>query len=383
MRVAVLGGGYAGLLVTRKLEERLPPGDELVLVDETGDHLVQHELHRLLRYPDLVDDVSIPLTELTERADVREATVEDVDTDERVVHLDDGTLDYDVGVVALGSQTADYDIPGVAEHATPLKRIEHAAALRREFFDVVDTGGGTVVVAGAGLAGIQTAGELAALAEGEGVADAVEIVLVEQADAVAPTFPARFREAAHDALADCGVSVETGTTVTAVGEDDVETEAGSFRYDALAWTGGIRGPDALDGERRDVRADLRLDERTFVVGDAARVVDADGERVPASAQAAVRASPTVAKNVERVLNAARNDEAVEHLEKWAFETPGWLISVGDDAVAQLGPEVFRGTAANVVKSSVGLTYLAEHGSLRAALRVLREELGDERVVPEP
>ncbi|WP_435097335.1 NAD(P)/FAD-dependent oxidoreductase [Halarchaeum sp. P4] len=383
MHVAVLGGGYAGLLVTRKLEERLPPEDEVVLVDETGDHLVQHELHRAVRYPDIVEDISLPLTDLTERATVREATVTAVDTDGRTVELDDGTLDYDACVVALGSQTADHGIPGVEEHATPLKRLEHAARLRRKFLDVVETGGGTVAVAGAGLSGVQTAGEFAALAEQEGVRDAVEVVLVEQADTVAPSFPENFRAETRDALEAYGVRIETGTTITEVREDDVVTEGGSFRYDMLAWTGGVRGPDALDGIRRDVRADLRLADRTFVVGDAARIVDADGERVPASAQAAVRASPTVATNVARVLEAARNDKPVEHLEKWAFETPGWLISVGDDAVAQLGPQVLRGSAANVVKSSVGLTYLAEHGSLRNALRVLREELGDGRVIPEP
>ncbi|GGM72339.1 NADH dehydrogenase [Halarchaeum rubridurum] len=379
----MLGGGYAGLMVTRKLEERLPPGDDIVLVDETGDHLVQHELHRTIRYPGFADDITVPLDELVTRATVREATVTDLDPDAGTVALaDDGTLDYDAGVVALGSQTADYGIPGVAEHATPLKRLDHAAELRRDFFDAVDPDGGTVVVVGAGLSGVQTAGEFAELADHEGLADDVEVVLVERAETVAPSFPENFRATTRNALRDLGVRLETGTEVTEVTADAVVADDGEIPHDVLAWTGGVRGPDALDGERQDVRADLRLSERTFVAGDAADVVDADGERVPASAQAAVRASPAVARNVERVLDAARADDSVGHLEKWAFETPGWLISVGDDAVAQLGPEVFRGTAANVIKTSVGLTYLAEHGSLRDAIRVVREELGDDRVLPE-
>ncbi|GAD53231.1 NADH dehydrogenase [Halarchaeum acidiphilum MH1-52-1] len=380
----MLGGGYAGLMVTRELEERLPPGDELVLVDETGEHLIQHELHRVIRYPTFADDIAIPLGELTTRAAIREATVTDIDADAGTVALADGeAIDYDACVVALGSQTADYDIPGVAEYATPLKRREHAATLRRDFLDAVETAGGTaVVVGGAGLSGIQTAGEFAELADREGVRDDVEVVLVERSDTVAPSFPENFRDAARNALRDLDVRLETGTEVTGVTATDVRTDGDAIPSDVLAWTGGVRGPDALGEERRGVRADLRLSDRTFVTGDAADIVDADGERVPASAQAAVRASPTVARNVERVLDAARAGESVGHLEKWAFETPGWLISVGDDAVAQLGPEVFRGAAANVIKTSVGLTYLAEHGSLRDAIRVVRDELGDERVLPD-
>ncbi|MFB6078249.1 MAG: NAD(P)/FAD-dependent oxidoreductase [Halarchaeum sp.] len=384
MRVAVLGGGYAGLLVTRKLEERLPGANDVVLVDETGDHLVQHELHRAIRRPEFVDSISIPLTELVERATVREARVESVDPGARRVALADGDeLAYDACVVALGSDTDDHGIPGVGDYGTPLKRLEHAAELRRRYLDCVESGGGTVVVAGAGLSGVQTASEFAALAADADDADAIEVVLVERAETVAPAFPEDFRNATRAALDDYDVRVETGTRITEVTADDVVTAEGRFAYDVLAWTGGVRGPDALDGERRRVRADLRLADRTFVAGDAARVVDADGARVPASAQAAVRAAPTVARNVARVLDADRTGAPVGHLEKWAFDTPGWLVSVGDDAVAQLGPEVFRGTAANVVKSSVGLTYLAEHGSLRDAVALLRRELDDVRAVPAP
>ena len=64
------------------------------------------------------------------------------------------------------------------------------------------------------------------------------------------------------------------------------------------------------------------------------------------------------------------------LQQWRWESPGWLISVGDDAVAQLGPTVVTGGTANALKSAVGVTYLAEHGSLRRALGVLRKEMDD-------
>jgi NADH dehydrogenase len=388
MDVLVLGGGYAGLLVTKKLERRLPAGVTLELVDETGEHLVQHELHRAVRNPDYVDEISIPLTELTDRASVRTARVTGIDRERRTVSLANGaTLDYDYCVLALGAETEFYGVPGVEEHATPLKRLEHAATVRREFEGVIDRYGhgdpatpeaddrGTIALVGAGLSGVQVAGELATMARERDADGNLRIVLFEQLESVAPGFPENFQRAARRALGEHDIEVRTGATVTGADADAITLEGGeSVPYDQFVWTGGIRGGEAMGGERPTVRGDLRLDERTVALGDAARVVDADGEPVPASAAAAVRAAETAATNVIASVEAGAN-EFVE-LEQWAWESPGWLISVGDDAVAQLGPEVFTGPIANAIKSAVGVTYLAEHGSLRKALGVLRKEMDD-------
>jgi len=380
MRVLVLGGGYAGLLVARKLERTLPDDAELVIVDETGDHLVQHELHRVVRKPDLADAISIPLSELTERASIVEARVREVDTEEKVVELVDGDrLSYDAAAVCLGAQTAYHGLPGVKVHSTPMKRLEHAAEARREFLDVAETGG-TVVVGGAGLSGIQVAGEFAAFAREENVAEHVDVVVLEQMESVAPSFPENFQRAVRDELDRLDVTVEMGVTVAAATEDEIEFEGRDpLPYDQFVWTGGIRGADALSGERPQVRATLELADGTFAVGDAARIVDADGEAVPASAQAAVRASAVAARNIAKSLE-TDDDGFRPRLEQWRFDSPGWLVSVGDGAVAQLGPEVVTGQAAKLIKSSVGVAYLAEHGSLRDAVAVVREDLGE--TVPE-
>jgi len=389
MQVLVLGGGYAGLLVTRKLERRLPAEATLTLVDETGDHLVQHELHRAIRKPAYVDEITVPLTEVTEHAEIREARVTQVDRAERSVTLDDGeTLAYDYCVVALGAEPAYYGISGVASHATPMKRLEHAATVRREFEGIIDrsahagpaksegTGAAaTVVVGGAGLSGIQVAGELVTMASERDAAAEIDVVLLEQEQTVAPGFPAHFQEAARTALEERGVDVRTGTTVTGANEQLITIEGNDgLAYDQFVWTGGIRGNEAMDGERPAVRGDLRLDDRTFAVGDAARISDAEGEPVPASAAAAVRAADTAAHNVVAAAEAGESEFA--DIQQWRWESPGWLISVGDGAVAQIGPQVFTGPVANAIKSAVGVTYLAEYGSLRRALGVLREELDD-------
>jgi len=374
MHVAVLGAGYAGVSLARTLERSLPPDVDITVVDERETHVVQHLIHRLVRYPSLVEELTLPIGDLLDRADHYRARVTDLDPDAGEATLDDGTLAYDLGAVCLGAGTAYYGLPGVEEHATPLKRPSHAERVRADFLEVCESGGRAVVV-GAGLSGIQVAGELADLAREEG-AD-VEVRVLERLETVAPSFPENFQWAVAEELADRDVRVETGRTVEAVDADAVALEGGEdLAYDQLVWTGGITGRGAMCGERPQVRADLRLGERTFAVGDAARVVDANGEPAPASAQTAVRQADVAAGNIERLVESRHDGDAFRpRLERYRYDELGWLVSVGDGTVAQVGPTVVRGPAAKALKTTVGAGYLASVGAIRTASELVWEEVG--------
>jgi len=424
MRVLVLGAGYAGLTLARKLEKTLPDDVDLVVVDDTGTHLVQHEVHRVIRKPGVADHITLDLDDVLESASLREGEVVDVDADANEATLADGTvLSYDAAAVCLGGETAFYGLPGVREHAIPCKRVEHAHRIRESVLDAMETGG-HAVVGGAGLSGIQIAGELAALrdehapddptpdaradettdadedpggdeavtvsVDGNGATGAesevdvaddasdLTVTLLEMEDAVAPGFPENFQRAVHDALVDAGVTVRTNATVERATADAVELDDGdAIEYDTFVWTGGIAGPSATDGERVAARADLRVGDSTFVVGDAGKVVDADGEAVPASAQSAIRAARVAATNLGTLVEHRRENDpgAFEPtLERFNFSSSGWLVSVGDDAVAQVGPTVLTGRAAVALKASIGAGYLSGIGELRNATNLVNDEL---------
>ena len=428
MRIVILGAGYAGVTLARRLESMLPPDVDLVVVDESETHLVKHEVHRVIRRPSVADAIQVPLSELFERARVRTDRVTGLDREARTVHLADGDdLDYDYAAVCLGSVTANYGIPGVAEHGLPLLSVEDALEIRTAFLsaagidadadsndeaqivvedadgdrpsgrdhsdtqDIVapdavdaessetpqaDVRGAHVdaVVGGAGLSGVQTAGELAALAREEGVA--ADVTLIEQMDDVAPNFPANFRQAVRSELESRDVTVSTDTTVERATPGAVETDQGTFDADVFVWTGGITGTGAMGGERPMVRDDLRLNERTFVVGDAARAVDADGEPVPASASAAIREAGTVATNLVRLVEHGRSNDGgfTPRLDPYRFEVPGWIVTVGDGTVAQLGPEVVTGSPARAMKAAVGAGHLSSVGAIRNAVDLAESEL---------
>lgn len=386
MHVAVLGGGYAGVSTARRVADRLPADAELTLVNDGPDHLVRHEVHRVIRRPELAETITVPLAEAVPAADVRPAAVESFDAETGAVTLANGdSFAYDYGAVAFGSDTAYYGIEGLPANATPLKSVADAQTIRETALAAIEAGRETddpprIAVCGAGLSGIQTAGELAALAreEGAGVPTDLRVALIEQANTVAPNFPPNFQRAVHDALAERGVEIETNTTVTAVRSDAVETDRGpvSVTTDTpgpgVVWTGGITGTAAAGGQRPSVRADLRLTDRTLALGDAARVLDNHGEPVPASAAAAIREGKVAGRNLARLATA--DGPGRPRLDRYTFDVPGWLVSVGDGAVAQLGPTVLTGTSAVAAKATVGAGYLTGVGAIREAVDLVQAEL---------
>ena len=90
-----------------------------------------------------------------------------MDPGARHVTLADGTtIAYEYLVFALGSDPEYYGLPGVAEHSLVVGNYESARALRDRIEALVHEGAAGadaphVVVAGAGLTGVEVAGELA------------------------------------------------------------------------------------------------------------------------------------------------------------------------------------------------------------------------------
>lgn len=374
MQVAVFGGGYAGVVAATRLEDRLPDAAELQLVDPRENHLVKHELHRLIRRRSMGAAIEIPFTEILDRAEHRPGRVVDIEPDEGVATLEDGDrLEYDAGVLAVGAAQAFHGMSGVREHGRALRRPADAIAIGEGMDRLVDSGTGRVVVGGAGLAGVQAAGELAELRADAGAPD-VSITLLEQAERIAPAVAPGLATALADRLREKGVDVRTGTAVTGATGEAVRTDDGDQPYDRFVWTGGITGRTVVGGERPTVRSDLRLGDRTWAAGDAVRAIDRDGEAVPATARAAVDMAPVAADNAARRATADDGGFGPSY-RRYRDRSSGLIVTVGDDTIAHVGPGIVTGAPARALKSVVGSRYLTTAGAIRNGVALARTEFG--------
>ncbi|MFB6119743.1 MAG: NAD(P)/FAD-dependent oxidoreductase [Halobacteriaceae archaeon] len=382
-KVVVLGAGYAGASAIQSLEDNLD-GVDLTWISDTDYHFVLHESHRVIRDPSVKEKITIPIGDIKSRSTkFVQAEVTDVETDEQSVVLDDGSsVDYDYLLLCVGSETAFFGIEGLEEHALTLKSLDDALeihdSVREAAADASHDDPAQVVVGGAGLSGIQSAGEIAAYRDKHGAP--IDIHLVEGLDNVFPPGEPDLQGRLRKLLENHHVNIMTGEFIGEVDDDTVyvgdETE---LDYDVLLWTGGITGRDVaantdLDKDERSNRieagADFRTsDDRVFAVGDTALVEQGDGETAPPTAVAAWEAGEAAGENVARAIGG-------KPLKTWSYEDKGTLISVGDEAVAhdvKLPPgirvpvDTFGGASAETLKKAAAARWIAAVSSYGRAM----------------
>ncbi|MBN6041190.1 NAD(P)/FAD-dependent oxidoreductase [Amycolatopsis sp. 195334CR] len=162
-QIVVLGAGYAGASAAARLAKRLHPADtEITLVNADAEFVERIRLHQLATGQDLKPRALADLFAGT-GVRVRLARVATVDAEGKTVGIVDadgpGEIAYDTLVYALGSAAADHGVPGVTEHAHDVAGKRSALRLRERLAGLA--AGGTVLVVGGGLTGIEAVTEIA------------------------------------------------------------------------------------------------------------------------------------------------------------------------------------------------------------------------------
>src|SRR5215471_9757969 len=241
-RVVVVGGGFGGLNVARKLRRAAV---QVTLVDRRNYHLFQPLLYQIATGGLSPANITAPLRALLRRqanAQVVMAEVADIDVAGRRVVLRDGDLKYDTLIVAAGATHSYFGHPEWEALAPGLKTIEDATAIRREILSAFEAAERetdpaeisrwlTFVIVGGGPTGVEMAGAIAELAhetlrhEFRKIDPTrARILLIEAADRVLPPFAPELSSKAQTALEQLHVEVRNRTLVT-----DIERGAVSLR----------------------------------------------------------------------------------------------------------------------------------------------------------
>jgi NADH dehydrogenase len=322
----IVGGGFAGSYVARKLGRRgatiVSPENFMLftpLLPEAASGTLEP------RHVVVPLRVMCPHSELVlgravaHDADGRRIQVE---TEERVYWLH-----YDNLVLSLGAVARTLPIPGLAEHALGFKSLAEAIHLRNHVLtrlEVADAASAdahrrrelTFVFVGAGYAGVEALAELADL-----VRDAMRYypglrtvpqhwVLVDAAPKILPEIPTRLGDYAAELLRRRGIDIRVGTTLDEVEPHAVRLSDGDHLLTStVVWTAGVRANPLLADfglpldERGRVRVDetLRVEgtERLWALGDCAAVPNAatPGQTDPPTSQHALRQAKRLAKNI--------------------------------------------------------------------------------------
>lgn len=353
-RIVVVGGGFGGLHVVRRLERyRLRPDEaKIVLFDRHNFHLFTPLLYQVATGELPPHAVAYPLRVPLARPGTEfvRAEVESIDLERRVVRAGGQDHEYDIVVITPGSVTNDFGIPGVREHALTVKWLSDGRAVRHRILSVFEEAARvsdtqrrrellSFVIVGAGPVGIELSASMRDLMDHtlRRIYPSIDfdqdprITILDASERVLPLMDARLSEIAHRRMTELGVDVHMKTFVTEVTPHAVTTKGGqTYPAHTVIWAGGVRTnpllaplavPKHKDG-RLIVDEFFRVNGRDDVLalGDAAAFTY-EGKVLPQLAQVAVLEAPGAARNVARLVRG-------EPLERFVYHRKGDLIALG-------------------------------------------------------
>ncbi|CAO5259968.1 NAD(P)/FAD-dependent oxidoreductase [Frankia sp. AgKG'84/4] len=405
-RVVVVGSGFAGLRLLRRLERLVPAGAAEFTVISPVDHLPYTSLMPQVCASSVEPrHLAIATRRALRRTVLRLGHAVEVDPRARTVTVqrNDGTvgrLGWDRLVLAPGSVTRTFDIPGVRDHAIGLKNLNQAVYLRDhvlrqlELADAaVDVGERralcTFVVVGGGYTGTELVAQMTrftrrAVANYPRVrAEDIRWVLIDHSSRLLHELAPPLGRRAGEVLAARGVETLLRTAVTEVGErfvrmrgpdDGTGGAQRSIDTRTVVWCAGV-APNPLVStlglptahERLVVDEYFRVAgvDGLFALGDAAAVPDLTrgGEPAGQTAQHAVRQAVVAARNVAASLGYGS-------AKPYRHHDLGFVVDLGGrDAVANPFGLILHGLPA-VVATRAYHMYALNNGSNRA--RVLSD-----------
>lgn len=232
-------------------------------------------------YEPQVHTMRTSLTRLFEATGVQfiPGVARQIDVEQQTVSYQDptgvsATLDYSALVLAAGSQLNLPDIEGLQAHAFNVDSIEQAERLETHMHSLAalpDTPArSTVVVAGGGFTGIETACEMPErLREILGTDCQPRVIIIDRGQAVGAAMGTAIAPVIAEATAELGVEWCLASSVVAVDEHGV-TLADGQRIDAatVVWTAGVRASEltAQVPAERDPLGRLHVDANLRVIG---------------------------------------------------------------------------------------------------------------------
>lgn len=415
-RILVLGGGFAGVECTQKLESYFKNNSDVTmsLVSEDNFLLFTPMLPQVASAMIETRHIVIPIRTIIKKATFHEGKVKNIDPYGKRITLygtneKRGTsLDYDFLVVALGSQTNFFGNQTVENHAYTMKTLNDAVVLRNRIIDMLEQADNekdpilkqsllTFVVVGAGFAGIETAGEihdflLDAKKFYPNVAeDDIKVIVLEALSIVLPGFSDKLASFTKDKLIQRGIEIRLNTQVVTFDGSEViikdavdpsktpvkEPTMDAIETKTLIWTAGVTPVDTIKNsmfktDRGKIIVNENLEVPSFpgvyVIGDCSLAIDpSTGKPYPPTAQNAEGQAKTTAYNIFAEINGRPK-------KKIDFVSKGQMAIIGKrTAIASISGLNIHGFLAWCIWRTV---YLRKIPKLNKRLRILLDWTAD-------
>lgn len=386
--IVILGGGFAGIGVLKKLQKKFQNDSdvEITLVSKDNFILFTPMLPEIVSGMIETRHIVTPVREFCKKAKYFEANIKSIDFDNKKVSIShiigrytskkeqqqgdknnnnfhEHTLKYDYLVIALGSENNFFGNKDIENNSFTMKSIDDAIALRNHIIRILEQANIeqdnhdlrksllTFVVVGGGFSGVETVGSV-----NDFVRDTirqyypniymtdVRIILVSATDKILEQIDEGLGKFALEKLEENGVEFIMNSKVKGATKEkailDNDTEIPCY---TIIWTAGVTQNDLIanlnceHGKGHRILANNYLEVKNYenevyALGDCASVTDPHtGNPYPPTAQHAIRQSDIVANNIMLSIYAKRRGK--EKLEenkkkKFNYKTKGMMAQIG-------------------------------------------------------
>lgn len=358
MKVVIVGGGFAGLKLARKLNNR--QGFEVTLIDKFNYHQFQPLFYQVATAGLEPSNISFPLRKAfhnSRNVRIRIGELQEVRAGQQVIITSFGELEYDVLVIATGADTNFFNNVSLKENAFPMKSTVEAIQLRHQLIQNFENALLatdplelekllTIVVVGGGPTGVELSGAIAEMKKFVLPKDYPEIdfskmkiFLLEGQDRTLAMMSGKSSSDSMKYLEKLGVSVLTNKIVKDFDGEKVMLDNGeTIHSKTVIWAAGIKGNVPAGIDKTIIARGNRIRtnefnqvwgmENVFALGDIAFVESPDNPNGhPQVAPVAMQQAGLLARNLLKKNRAEW--KPFKYFDKGSMATVGRHLAVVD------------------------------------------------------
>jgi NADH:ubiquinone reductase (H+-translocating) len=364
-KVIVIGGGFAGIQLVRKLDKSM---FEVLLLDRLNHHQFQPLFYQVATSQIEPSSISFPFRHVfssEKSTQIRLTEVQQIIPSENKVMTATGEFNYDYLVVATGCKTNFFNNPSIEDKVFPLKTTYDAIAIRNHIITVFEKVLHAdqqekqhllnLVIVGAGPTGVELAGAFAEIKNNVLPKDypgidfsQLTIYLIEGSKSTLSSMSRTAQKASARYLSKMGVVVKTETFVNGYdGKLVLLSDGEPIPSSTVIWAAGVTGnkieglPEHcwISNNRLIVNRHNRVNgfENIFAVGDIGYMITARYPKGhPQVANVAINQARLLAKNLEHL-------EENKPLQDYEYKDLGSMATIGrNKAVVDLPFLRFKG-----------------------------------------
>jgi NADH dehydrogenase len=264
MRIIIVGGGFAGINLAKKLAHH--NDINVTLVDRNNYNFFPPLLYQVSTSFIEASNISYPFRRMFQnKSNLRFYLGElvKINPTDNSVEFDTGTLQYDYLVLCMGTETNYFGLENVKKNALPMKNIDDALNLRNHILLTLEKVVRTkespereelqnIVIAGGGPSGVEVSGMLAEMRRNILMKDYPEftnirghIYLIDAGPALLGPMSKKSQEEAHKVLEKLGVKIINNVAVKDYNEGVVLLANGeTIPCATVVWTSGVIAREA-------------------------------------------------------------------------------------------------------------------------------------------